>query len=479
MKKLLSASVILLLLLSCGGSSDPTFEPPFVEEPGDIPEVTHFLTQSNRSSLFSIQEKSIAHFSGDIAQTITIDAATTYQEMDGFGFAITGGSAKHLSEMSVSARATLLAELFDTNDGQIGMSFIRISLGASDLDETVFSYNDLPNGETDEDQTNFSIDPDQNRLIPILKEIIAINPDIKIMASPWSPPSWMKDNDRPIGGSLQQKYYDSYALYMLKYITAMQQEGINITHLTVQNEPLHDGNNPSMNMSATEQANFIKNSLGPLFEENSIATKIVIYDHNPDRIDYPLEVLDDAGAKSYINGSAFHLYAGNISALSTLQSQHPDRNIYFTEQWFGAPGNFSEDLKWHIREVVIGATRNWSRNVIEWNLSSNTDLTPHTPGGCTQCLGGITIDGDEVTRNAGYYVIAHASKHVAQGSFRISSNYINNMPNVAFMTPANQIVLIVLNNTDAIQEFNVVQDSTSFSVQMNAGAVSTFVWDKL
>jgi glucosylceramidase len=257
----------------------------------------------------------------------------------------------------------------------------------------------------------------------------------------------------------------------------MEQEGIPIESMSVQNEPLHPGNNPSMSMSAEEQLEFIKTALGPKFEELGIDTKIILYDHNADRPEYPLTILADDDAYKYVDGSGFHLYGGDISALSQVRNAYPDKNIYFTEQWYGAPGNFAEDLKWHIRELVIGATRNWSKNLIEWNLTSAPDLQPRTDGGCTQCLGGITISGDAITRNAGYYVIAHASKFVRPESQRIESNYSNEVPNVAFRTPDNQIVLILLNNSEEIKDVNIVQNEVVFSTVLDPGSVATYVWD--
>jgi glucosylceramidase len=468
----------ILLFINCQDKKVEDFAPPIIPEPSvEIPDVEHWLTTSNRSALLSIQNDQIDAYKEGNNNEIVINTNLSYQEIDGYGFAITGGSAKHINGMSLSARTALLNELFGSEEGQIGMSFIRISVGASDLNSEAYTYNDLASGQTDVQMNQFSLEKDEEVVIPILKSILEINPKIKIMASPWSAPAWMKGNNSLKGGSLSTAYHDAYALYLAKYIEAMSDHGINIGYLTIQNEPLHDGNNPSMHMTAAQQSEFIKNSLGPLFKERNIDTKIVIYDHNPDRTDYPLTVLNDTEAKPYIDGSAFHLYAGNISALSVVRNAHPEKNIYFTEQWFGAPGNFSEDLKWHIREVVIGSQRNWSRNVIEWNLSSNADLTPFTQGGCSQCLGGITINGDQVTRNAGYYVIAHVSKFVNPNAVRVESNFINNLPNVAFLTPENKVVLLVLNNTESQQTFNVKQGENSFSTSLSAGAVSTFIFD--
>jgi glucosylceramidase len=285
----------------------------------------------------------------------------------------------------------------------------------------------------------------------------------------------MKDNNDSKGGSLKHEYFEVYAEYFVKYIKAMKNEGINIKAITIQNEPLHPGNNPSMFMPAEDQKLFLKSYLGPAFEANNIKTRIIIYDHNADRIDYPISILNDNDARKYTDGSAFHLYAGEISELTKVHNAHPDKNIYFTEQWIGAPSDFAGDFSWHINNLIIGGTRNWCKTVLEWNLSSNLQLTPHTDrGGCTNCLGGITIDGDKIIRNPGYYIIAHASKFIRPGSIRIGSNIPENLNNVAFKTPEGYIVIIVQNNSTFLQRFNIYCNSIIFTTSLNGGAVATY-----
>lgn len=406
--------------------------------------------------------------------TITIDSTQTYQEIDGFGYTLTGGSALHLNNMSDSTRADLLQELFGTGEDEIGVSYLRLSIGASDLDEAPFSYNDLPEGETDEQLEQFSLANDTLNLIPVLKEILEITPEIKILGSPWSPPVWMKDNGDTRGGSLKEEYYPAYSRYFVKYIEAMAAEGITIDAITIQNEPLHPGNNPSLLMKAEAQKEFIKNHLGPIFEENNIKTKIILYDHNADRPDYPISILDDPKAAKYIDGSAFHLYGGDIEALSEVHEAHPDKNLYFTEQWVGAPGDFAQEMGWHTENLIIGATRNWSRNVLEWNLAADENQKPHTDrGGCDRCLGALTISGDSVKREPAYYIIAQASKFVRPGSIRISSNEIEGLPNVAFKTPEGKIVLIVQNKAEKEKILELKIGNESKTVKLPAEAVVT------
>ena len=435
-----------------------------------------WLTDPDRKILFVKQPSPVFTDAAKSGPAIHVDPTKTYQTIDGFGYTLTGGSAMLINRMGAAARTSLLNELFSITGKSIGVSYLRVSIGASDLDDRVFSYDDLPTGETDPKLAKFNLAPDKAHLIPMLKQILAINPKIKILGSPWSPPTWMKTNGNSKGGSLKPDYYDAYATYFVKYIQGMQREGIRIDAITIQNEPLHPGNNPSLLMLPAEQALFIKKSLGPAFKSAGIETKIILYDHNADHPDHPITVLKDADARQYVDGSAFHLYAGPISALSEVHNAFPTKNLYFTEQWIGAPGNLKDDLAWHVRELIIGATRNWSRTVLQWNLAADPKQQPHTPGGCDQCLGALTIDGNTVTRNPAYYNVAVASKFVRPGSVRIESDLPKTLPNVAFKTPDGHTVLIVLNDSSSAQTFTVDSRGKQLSSTLSGGAVGTYVW---
>jgi len=409
--------------------------------------------------------------------TIEIDPSQTFQSIDGFGWCLTGGSARLLNQMDKSERASLLKELFSTEGNGMGSSYLRISIAASDLSDSVFSYNDLSAGQTDVNMEKFSLDVERVHLIPVLKEIIAINPTIKILGSPWSAPTWMKTNNDTRGGSLKPEYFDAYALYFVKFIQGMAAEGIRIDAITVQNEPLHPGNNPSMYMSAEDQAEFVKRSLGPAFKKNNIDTKIIVYDHNADKPEYPITIFKDPEAAKYIDGSAFHLYGGKIDALSEVHNAFPDKNLYFTEQWVGAPGGMAGDLLWHVNELIIGATRNWCRCVLEWNLAADTKYDPHTDrGGCDICLGAVTIDGNKVTRNPAYYIVAQASKFVRPNAVRVASNIPEELKNVAFKNVDGKMVVVVANNSKKAQPFNLKIKGKTVTALLNSGAVGTYVW---
>lgn len=448
-------------LLSCN-PSDPVAEA--------------WVSSADRTELLNLKTLNVAKSGDERFPIIWIDTTAVYQQVDGFGFTLTGGSALLIGRLPQPQRTELLQELFGNGNASIGISYLRISIGASDLDESVFSYNDLPSGQTDPELRQFTLSKDTAHLIPLLKEILAVNPGIKIMGTPWSAPAWMKDNKSSIGGSLQPQYYNVYARYLAQYILSMQRQGISINAITPQNEPQHGGNNPSMIMSSTQQADFIKNHLGPTFAEMGIGTKIIIWDHNCDNPAYPISILNDPAAKAFIDGAAFHLYAGDISALSEVHNAHPDRNLYFTEQWTGAKGDFGEDMQWHLKNVIIGAMRNWSKVALEWNLANDLSYGPHTPGGCNECKGALTINASSLTRNLSYYVVAQASKFVPPGAFRIGSNLPDSLPNVAFRRPDGKKVLIVLNEADTPVSFNIACHGRWIVTTLNPGSAATYVW---
>ncbi len=467
-----------ILTLACSDKTDVS-TPDSPEEVLQSGDVEMWLTNADKSSLFA--KSGYVNFSDDLDKNlpvIKIDSTQQFQSIDGFGYALTGGSADVIrTKLNEADRDQLIKELFSIEGNNIGVSYLRVSIGASDLDDHVFTYDDLPSGQTDPDLLHFTLKEDQENLIPLLKKILAINPDIKIMASPWTAPSWMKTNNLPKGGSLKLEFYPAYAKYFVKYIQEMAKEGISIEAITIQNEPENPKNTPSLVMTAEEQRDFIKGHLGPAFEAAGIKTKIILFDHNCDHPQYPITILNDANAKKYVDGSAFHMYVGEIDAMSTVHAAHPDKNLYFTEQWTWSKGEFAGDLRWHVRTLIVGATRNWSRNVLEWNLASDQNFDPHTDdGGCTECMGALTV-GSSVTRNVSYYIIAHAAKFVRPGSVRIDTNIPDGLPNVAFKTPDGKKVLIVVNDTDIPKSFGIEFANKKTAVRLKGGSVATYVWN--
>jgi glucosylceramidase len=407
---------------------------------------------------------------------LVVDPKQKYQTVDGFGFALTGGSAEHLIAMSPDHRAAILREIFSTDGNGLGVSYLRLSIGSSDLNSRVFSYDDLPPGETDPQLEKFDLSDDRINVIPVLTEILQINPKIKLLGSPWSAPLWMKTNQGIQGGKLKPECYEVYARYFVKYVQAMAQAGIRIEAVTVQNEPFNDGNTPSMQMFPKEEAQFVAGSLGPAFRAAHLKTKILVYDHNCDAPEYPVSILTDANARPFVDGSAFHLYAGPISALSLVHDRFPKKNIYFTEMMVvnrHAEFNAADPVS----RILIGAMRNWSRNVVLWNLAADSQFKPHTDnGGCPFCQGAITIDGDQVERNEALYVMGHASKFVPPGSRRIASTESTILPNVAFHTPAGKLVSIVANPGREPVTFRLQTGRRAVRPELPAESVATFVW---
>lgn len=480
-RKILTGSLLCSLLFAqcsksgsgSGGGGTPPPTPPAASG------ISYWLTTGDQSNLLSKQTTSLNF--GTISNsfpTITVDSTISYQTIDGFGYTMTQGSAHVINQLPAAEKTKLLNELFGTTDNSIGISYIRIGIGATDLSTSVYSYDDMPVGSTDVTLANFSLAVDQAALIPILKQALLINPNIKLLATPWSAPVWMKDNNSSVGGSLNPAYYQVYADYFVKYIKAMQAEGLPIYAVTPQNEPLHPGNNPSLYMTAAQQATFIKNNLGPSFAAAGLSTKIIIYDHNCDRPDYPLDVLNDAAARQYVDGSAFHLYAGDISALTQVYNAFPTKNVYFTEQYTSSSGSFAGDLQWHMKNVIIGSMRNRSKVALEWNLANDPTYGPHTPGGCTICLGAVTVSATGYARNVAYYIIAQASRFVPAGSVRIASDNNGNLLTVAFLRPDGKKVLIVLNDSGTAQNFNfnIKFNNKMLATSLAGGATATYTW---
>lgn len=465
---------ILMYAAACSKPVSQALTPPVIQPviPPVKGDISVYITTPDQTQLLRKQVQTLPFLStSPQPASINVDTTSTFQTIDGFGFALTGGSASVINSLPGAQKDALLRELFGTDSAGIGVSYLRISIGASDMSSSAFTYDD---GLTkDPLLQRFSIGIEQTDLIPVLKAIIAINPAIKILGSPWSAPAWMKTNNNLSQGSLDTANYAVYARYLVKYIQAMKAQGILIDAITPQNEPLNANNNPSMVMQASEEALFVKNDLGPQLKTAGLNTKIIVYDHNADRTDYPLAILADNSANSFVDGSAFHLYAGEISSLNAVHLAYPAKNLYFTEQYTPSTGGFGGDLGWHLTNLIIGATRNWCRNVLEWNLATDANFGPHTIGGCSVCKGAITIS-QGITRNVSYYIIAHASKFVRPGAIRIGSENLPGLPNVAFKNLDGSKVLIVLNSSSTLQNFSIGFNKRTASASLAAGAVATY-----
>ncbi len=428
----------------------------------NTPEITGFLTLFNETSKLeklAFDQTESDSFSGEI---IDLDNTLTDQEFEGFGFALTQGSAEAIMQLDEAERHKLLNELFSSEAG-LGFSVIRISIGASDLSNSNYTYADSTN---DSDFQYFrAAEPDERFLFPVLAEILRINPQIKIMATPWTAPIWMKSNQTWIGGSLLPEYYGAYATYLERFLDFMKQKGISIWAISIQNEPENPHNEPSMVMTATEQYHFIQDFLGPKLK-GKYTTRILAYDHNCDHPEYPMEVLKS----DYTDGAAFHLYAGDISAMGKVREK-TGKDVYFTEQYTSTKGQFGGDLNWHIKNVVIGSLNQGSRAVIEWNLATDRDFGPRTPGGCSECLGAITVfDRKRFDRNVSYYILAQAAKVIKPGAIRLKVN-ATQAPLTAFKNSDGSIGIVLLNETEQSSTFVIQSNGRMAPVELPAKAV--------
>ena len=442
-----------------------------------------WLTTPDGSKLLS--RESDAHFdSGPAASitTIAVDEATTYQEIVGFGAAITDASAWLIqNKLTPSQRETLLQELFGRNPG-IGLSFTRLTMGASDFSLRQYSYDDLPAGQTDPTLAHFSIDANRADLLPVVQRALAINPQLKIMASPWSAPGWMKTSGSLIQGTLLPEAYGPFAEYFRRYVAAFGAAGVPIYAITVQNEPHYEPSDyPGMRLEPPARARFVGGYLGPLFAQSGIQTLILDWDHNWDQYQSPLEVLADSVAPRYIAGVAWHCYAGDVSAQTLVHDAHADKDAYFTECSGGgwAP-NFADNLKWFVRTLIVGSTRGWAKGVLLWNLALDEHDGPHT-GGCGNCRGVVTINSASggVTRNVEYYALAHASRFVRPGARRVeSTSGSDGLESVAFRNADDgSKALIVVNTAVLDRSFAVRWAGRSLTYVLPGGSVVTLAWN--
>ena len=465
----LAAGVASMLLVAAFDASSASAQKP----------VMVWLTNADASVQLQPQPALSWRKAGDAETGIAIDDSVTYQTMLGFGHALTGGSAQLLMKMSAPARKALLTELFGNGPGDIHTSYLRVTVGASDMNDHVYTYDDLAAGTTDPELEHFSLAEDEKDVIPVLKEILAIEPSLQILASPWTAPAWMKTNNDFKGGELKPEYYKTYAHYWVLYLQGMHAHGIDIAALTPQNEPENPANTPSMVMTAPQEANFIGTYLGPALAAAGLKTTIIDFDHNCDHPIYTETILSDPAAARYVDGSGFHLYYGEITALTEVHNKFPNKNIYFTEQTV-VPSHdpAKKSIAGPVANLMIGAPANWSRNVLLWNLAADPSAGPHTSnGGCPGCTGAITLDGDRVTRLPAYYTAAHASKFVPPGSIRIGSTApANSVAHVAYRTPSGGHALLLSNTGTNEQSVHVLYRHQSAEIVLAAGAVATCVW---
>jgi glucosylceramidase len=438
------------------------------------------------------------------APVVVVDPTLTYQRMQGFGAAITDASASVLYTLDPAQRAQVMTSLFSPAAGD-GLDYLRQPIGGTDMVATgPYTYDDLPAGQTDYAMRHFSVAHDQAQILPLLRQAERLNPHLQVIASPWSPPAWMKTGDSLIGGRLidSPAIYRAYARYLLKFIQAYQADGVAVNAITVQNEPQNRNPSgyPGTDMPSAQEAAVIED-LGPMLRAAGLHTEIFAYDHNwtehpndiagtpPDETadinDYPEQVMSSPAAK-WVSGVAFHCYYGDPSAMTAFHQKYPREQIFETEcsgSESANPANtFSDTLQWHARNLEIGSPLNWSGTVINWDLALNADNGPHV-GGCGTCTGVVTVGSDgAVTYNAEYYALGQLARFVQPGAVRIASTsfgttgWNGQIMDVAFRDPDGSTVLVTHNEASGPMQFAVREGDQQFSYTLPAQSIVTFAW---
>ncbi len=413
-----------------------------------------------------------------VPSSVMVDPSRTYQSMVGFGAALTDASAWLIeTTLTPAQRAELLRSLFDPTAGA-GLSYLRIPIGASDFSLTEFSLDDMPAGAEDLDMSHFSIAHDEAYTLPLLRQILKMSPRVRLMASPWSAPAWMKESGKMAGGRLKRddQTYAAFADYLTRFVQAYLAAGAPIDLLTLQNEPWNDtANYPSMKLDPEDDARLAV-LLGKRFKAAGIATKIVVWDHNWDHPEYPIKVLSDPAANPYIEGSAFHGYAGDVAAQLKVHDAYPDKSLYFTESSGGTwATDFASNLMWDMNNLLIGSTRRWARTVVKWNLALDEKNGPHLPGGPGNCRGIVTLNRQSgaVTREEEYYAFGQVARFVSPGAKRIESS---DPASVAFANPDGTIALVLTNNDGSARDYQITCAGHALRATLPARSVRTFVW---
>jgi glucosylceramidase len=414
--------------------------------------------------------------SGAGNQTITVNENQTYQSFEGAGASFTGTAAYLLrgsGAVSQATRDSVMQKLFDPVNG-IGVSFTRNPMGSSDLARSSYSYDD-----TCCDINDFSLARDAD-VLALTKQAKQLNPAMKVMASPWSAPAWMKDNDAWSQGWLESQYYAMYGQYFAKYVQGYAAQGVHVDYVTPQNEPTCCPGYPSMQWNTAGLQYFILNGIYPAFRSAGLNTKVLVHDWNWDGYDtWAAPLLADTSIRNdpLFGGIAWHGYVGDVSEQTTVHNQYPSVPAFDTEHsgggWIG--NQQQEDML-----NLIDYTRNWGKSWIKWSLAVDEHNGPHN-GGCSNCTGLITVHSADAQRGqvdytVEYYTMGHLTKFVKPGAVRIDSSANSSVPNVAWKNPDGSKALIAYNNTGSSQSVKVNWGGQAFTYTLPTKTSATFTW---
>jgi len=419
---------------------------------------------------------SFAGSTGSANQTITVNENTTYQQFEGAGASFTDTAAWLINgsgALSAATRNDVMTKLFSPTAG-IGVSATRNVMGSSDLARSSYSYDG-----TCCDVNDFSLARDVD-VLALTKQAKSLNPNLLVMASPWSAPSWMKDNNSYDQGYLKAEYYKAYAQYFVKYIQGYEAQGVHVNYVTEQNEPGCCPGYPSMQWSVSGLQSFAKNDLLPALQAAGLSTKLLVHDWNYSDYDtWGAPLVNDAAIRNHPNfgGVGWHGYGGDPSKASTVRNQYPAMNQYFTEHsggtWVG--NQQAEDMN-----NLIDYTRNWARSWTKWSLAVDQNMGPHN-GGCGTCTGLVTVhNGDgrsgQVDYTIEYYTMGHLTKFVKPGAVRIDSTANSTVKNVAWKNPDGSKALIAYNTSGSAQTVKVNWGGQSFVYSLPTKTSATFTW---
>jgi len=476
-------------LTACGDSGKNIPDGPGTGgDTGTKSDVTIYVTTADRMFDFKKDSTNFSTTQNMSPSTIFLAPTQRFQTMDGFGAAITGSTAYNLLKMAPADRTKFLKETFSVTDG-MGYSYVRVPIGCSDFSLSEYTCCDTKGIE------NFALTSEENNyIIPVLKEILAINPDVKILGSPWTCPRWMKVNNladlQPYNswtsGHLNPAYYADYGTYFVKWIQAFANAGITVYSVTPQNEPLNDGNSASLHIDWNEERDFVNNSLVPAIKAAGLKTKIYIWDHNYDNVSYPTNIFKGGVDDNVVVGSAWHDYGGTNDALIQIHNAFSNKEAIFTESSIGAWNdgrNLSVRLMDDMRDLALGTVNNWSKAVIVWNLMLDSNGGPNRPGGCNTCYGTVDIDATNyktITRNSHYYIIGHLASVVHSGATRIGTTGYSatGVTFSAFENTDGAYAVVLLNNASDTKKITLDDGKNHFSYDVPARSVISYLWKK-
>lgn len=480
--------IVLITLLTLAALFAPRYQHPIVKaKPAPstrpiMPTVELWLSTADRRLKLVPQRDIEMSARGSLPADVVIDVNRKYQTMVGFGAAMTDSSAWLLqNKLNDLQRSTLLHELYGPPPN-LNLNMMRLTIGASDFSLKPYTLDDVPFGEVDPQLQHFNVVSNLHDVIPTVREVLSINPGLRIIASSWSAPAWMKTSENLIGGELLEQYESTFADYLVKYLDTYQGYGIPIYALTLQNEPgFIPITYPGMEMPAATRARIVAQQLGPKLASRRPKTRILEWDHNWNQPEQPLNALAAPEAARYIDGVAWHCYQGSPYAQSRVHRVYPQKDVYITEcsggDWASSKNG---ELLWFSRDLLIAGIRQWARGVVYWNLALDENHGPHF-GGCDACKGVITIDSQTgaVSRNDEYYALAHFSTFVLPDAVRVESTATDQgIANVAFQNPADgSIVLVMVNSNADARRVSVAEGKTRFEYAMPPLSVATFVWD--